>query len=463
MKVRIGFVPSHRVPFDEEWAKDMRRRCLEAFSKIEDMEVVVPDESITAGGLIRDDEDAEKAIKLFKEKDVDGIMIGTMTFGDEISAVSIPEAFPKIPVLLFGTKEGPFTPDGRRRSDSFCGTLSISSGLHRRKIPFVFAGIVFPEEEGFLAKVRSFLGTTLAVRNFIGARIGLVGPRPERFETCTTDEAILIGRFLQRVVPISLVEIIASARSRDDGDPKVLSIVEEIKKELDCSGVSEEIVLRIAKLELALEDFAREKGLKGMGIQCWTAIEGEYGVAPCLAMGRITERGVMCSCEVDILGALTMVVQYNAALRKTVPHFIDWTIMHQELNDVFLAWHCGNASPCLSKERGKIRYHSVLGDRMGRERSFGTAEFQLKEGVVTLNRLVEYDGHFKMLISKGEIIPDERDLRGAWSWVKVDDLDSLYRILVEEGFIHHASMIHGDHVEAVADFCKLLGIEAILG
>jgi L-fucose isomerase-like protein len=463
MKVRIGFVPCHRVPFDEGWARDLRRRCLEAFSRIEDMEVVVPDESITPGGLVRNDEDAEKTIKLFRDKDVDGIAIGTMTFGDEISAVSIPEAFPKVPVLLFGTKEGPFTSEGRRRSDSFCGTLSVSSGLHRRKIPFVFAGIFFPEEEGFLKKITSFLGTSLAVRNFIGARIGLVGPRPERFETCATDESILVGRFSQRVVPVSLLEILASARARGDEDPNVLSIVREIKDELDCSGVSDDVLLRIAKLELALEDFARRKKLSGMGIQCWTAIEHEYGVVPCLAMGRITEKGIMCSCEVDILGALTMVVQYNAALRKTVPHFIDWTIMHQELEDVFLAWHCGNASPCLSRGKGRITYQSVLGDTIGREKSFGTAEFQLKEGVVTLNRLVEYDGHFKMLISKGEIIPEDRDLRGSWSWVKVEDLDSLYRVLVEEGFIHHASMIHGDYAEAIADFCKIVGIEAVMG
>ena len=91
----------------------------------------------------------------------------------------------------------------------------------------------------------------------------------------------------------------------------------------------------------------------------------------------------------------------------------------------------------------------------------GTAEFQLKPGVVTICRLVEYDGEFKMLVTKGEIEKADQDLRGSWSWVKVPDLDLLYRVIVEEGFIHHASMIHGDYVKPIVDACRLLGIEVV--
>lgn len=73
-------------------------------------------------------------------------------------------------ILLFGTKEGPFTADGNRLSDSFCGTLSASSGLYRWKIPFQFAGIVFPEESDFKKKIENFGRTCLAVDGFFSAR-----------------------------------------------------------------------------------------------------------------------------------------------------------------------------------------------------------------------------------------------------------------------------------------------------
>jgi L-fucose isomerase-like protein len=176
--LKIGFVPAHREPFDEDWASKMRRRCLDKFPRSPLMEIIVPDEQLTVGGCVRNDGEAEKVIALFREKKIDGLIIGTMTFGDEVSALAVALAFRDKPVLLFGTKEGPFTSDGNRRSDSFCGTLSISSGLHRRQIPFLFAGIVFPEEKSFKNSVTDFLSVCAISRGFIGARIGLVGPRP---------------------------------------------------------------------------------------------------------------------------------------------------------------------------------------------------------------------------------------------------------------------------------------------
>jgi hypothetical protein len=111
LKIKIGFVPAHREPFDEEWAVQMRERCLKVFSEVKGLELVVP-ERITRNGLVRDDADAEKTIKLFKEKEIYGLIIGTMTFGDEVSALKVASAFSSKPILLFGTKEGPFKTNG---------------------------------------------------------------------------------------------------------------------------------------------------------------------------------------------------------------------------------------------------------------------------------------------------------------------------------------------------------------
>jgi len=463
-RLRIGFVPSHREPFDEEWAIQMRKRSLDALSKVKELEIVVPDGRLTRNGLVRDDADAEKTIKLFTEERINGVIIGTMTFGDEVSALSIASAFSHLPILLFGTKEGPFKPDGGRKSDSFCGTLSVSSGLYRREIPFIFMGIVFPEEGVFLDSVRSFVRVCSIVNGFIGARIGLVGPRPERFQTCIFSEDAMMKQFKQRVVPVSLLDIMNRIDMLGNDDPEVQSIIEHITKQVDLAQLKEETLAKIAKLELVLKKFAQEKNLSGMGVQCWTAIQEVYGVSPCSAMGRLTDQGIMASCEVDIYGALTMLIQYLASLNTSPPHFIDWTIQHQEKENTFLAWHCGNAPPSLVCEGCQVsmRAHSILGDVLGLQRSGGTAEFQLKPGDVTLCRLAEHDGQFKMLIAEGEIIQTDQNLRGSWSWVEVPNLDSLYRTLVEEGFVHHASLVHGNYVSTIKDACKFLGIEPIV-
>ena len=461
--LKIGFVPAHREPFDEDWALKMRHRCLDGFPRGPLMEIIVPDERLTKGGCVRDDGEAETVIALFREKKIDGLIIGTMTFGDEVSALAVASAFRDKPVLLFGTKEGPFTSDGNRRSDSFCGTLSISSGLHRRQIPFIFAGIVFPEEESFKNSVTDFFSVCAISRGFIGARIGLVGPRPERFETCIFSEDQLMRKFRQRVIPIDLADIMSRANEHKNS-PAVKKITKNIKTQADYSGIAVDTMQNIAGLEGALEQFAVEKGLSAMGIQCWTAMQSVYGVSPCYAMGRLTDKGIMTSCEVDIYGALTMVIQYLATLGETVPHFIDWTIKHQEKENTFLAWHCGNAPPSLVCRGGSIslKYHSILGPSLGIDRSMGTGEFQLASGTVTLSRLQEHDGKFKMLVTGGKILPSQQKLRGSWSWVEVPDLDKLYSILVKEGFTHHASLIHGDCSKAIINACELLGIETVV-
>jgi len=464
-KTKIGFVPAHREPFDEDWAIEMKKRVLKSLEPLSEkgITLVHPDEYITKNGLVRDDEDAEKAIEFFKDKDLEGIMIGAMTFGDEISAATIAQAMPELPVLLFSTKEGPFTPEGSRKSDAFCGTLSIASGLYRRKIPFVFLGNLFPEEEKFIKGVEDFARTCKAVKRFLGARIGLVGPRPERFETCAINEFPMIEQFGQKVVQKSLVEIFNRANNIQDQE-KISQIVEEIKKVANCQRVKPETLEKSARLEIALEEFAREKRLDALAVQCWTAMQEIYGISSCLAMGRLTQKGIMTACEVDIHGALTMLVQYMASLEETVPHFIDWTIQHQSKPNVFLAWHCGNAPLSLKAPDSEIciNYHSILSKAVGEENSGGTAEFQLKPGIVTISRIVEYDGIFKMFITTGKIIPSTDTLRGSWSWVEVEDLELVYRTLVQEGFTHHASLIHGDLKKALADFCQLTGMEAVV-
>jgi len=104
-RIKLGFVPAQRDPFDENWALQMKERVLKALESVckeKGIEIIHPDENLTKKGLVRDDEDAEKVIKVFKEKDIDGIIIGTMTFGDELSAISVVQSVRRVPVLLFG-------------------------------------------------------------------------------------------------------------------------------------------------------------------------------------------------------------------------------------------------------------------------------------------------------------------------------------------------------------------------
>ena len=463
--VRLGFVPSMRFPFSRQWCGEMRARTLKALGDVRGLEVVVPDESVTPYGLVQNDDQAAATLAFFREKGVDGVLIGAMDFADEISAATVAAGIGK-PVFMFGTKEGAIRPDGERVSDSFCGTLSISTALHRRKIPFVFGGIVFPEEARFASEIKEFVSAVAAVKAFVGARVGQVGVRPERFETVAYDEVGLLHRFGQKIVPIELSEIVRSALAMAGDDPAIGARMEEMRAEATVVNVNTTFLEKAARFELALERFADTKGLSALAVQCWPALGPLLGIAACSTLGRLTCRGLMTACEVDVLGALDMVVQHNLALKETVPHFIDWTIQHRSRDDVFLAWHCGNGPTCLRSPGGEVtlrnRRRSLEAPIPENDSGAGVWEFGIRPGPVTLSRLVEYDGEYKMLVARGEIVEDEARERGTSAWVKVPNLERLYGTLVEEGFIHHASMVHGDHSAALGQFCKLLGIKPVV-
>jgi L-fucose isomerase-like protein len=300
-----------------------------------------------------------------------------------------------------------------------------------------------------------------------GARLGQVGVRPPTFESVGYDEAALIRKFGQNVIYSNLVDIARRTSTYADDDANVQATITEIKEAFANVAVSSTYLHKAAKLELALIEFAKANSLSALAMQCWPSIQRILGISVCNVYGRLTEKGLPTACEADVMGALAMLVNYQAALGQTVPHLIDWTIQHRENPNWLLAWHCGNAPTCLASDPRKTALRSRR-DMKGElpiedeDPMAGLAQFQIKPGTVTFCRLAECDDRWKMLIATGEIIPSDEELSGTWSWVEVKDHERLYRTLVEEGFIHHASMVHGDQTRALLQVCRFLDIRPVL-
>jgi L-fucose isomerase-like protein len=478
VQVKIGFVPSYRFRYTP-WAQKMRDDSLATFARVEGMEVVVPgvlpegaaldeEKGQTPHGMVHSLDEAEVVAELFRRQKVDGLILCPLDFGDERSASKIAEKL-QVPVLLYATKEPPGVkgPSMGRQSDSYCGNLSMASGLYRRKIPFHYAGLFFPDEPEFQAEVQEFVRAVAVVSGLRGSRFGQVGVRPPTFETVGYDEAAMIQKFGQNVIYANISDITGQANSYPDDDPRVREIIADMRASMAEITVADDYVLNAAKLERALEEFWMHNRLSAMAMQCWPSVGREIGISVCAVYGRLTNRHMLTACETDILGALSMLVNYQASMGSIVPHFIDWTIQHRENPNWLLAWHCGNAPVSLAADAAKTALRSrrnMSGELPVEEgdRTAGLNQFQIKPGVVTFCRLAEYDNEWKMLIATGVIIPSEEELAGTWSWVEVSDHARLYRTLVEEGFVHHASMIHGDQTRALLQACKFLDIQPVV-
>ena len=466
-RAKLGFVPCHRHPFDEKWALEIRRRTVVALRKIKGVQLVVPSDGVIANGLVRSHEDVEPVKRLFRDKQVDGVVIGCMTYGDENPAVEIAAsvkhdaALMYKPLLVFPTKEPPFGEGGERSSDAFCGCLSITSQLVTKEIPFEALPPVFPEEKAFTKAVEGFARACVAVNGFVGTRIGRVGTHPDNFFTCAVNEREMYRRYGQRVVSLDPALLYHDAQALSDRNRRVVRILEQIRQTADVSPVSEEVLLRIAKYEAVLAKWVDANRIDVLGVQCWPVVEPVYGCAPCTAMARLTSRGKMAACEVDLNGALTMALQYAVGLGEVAPHFIDWTTNHPTDKNKFLAWHCGNAPHELAAagSRVSIDKHVIMAQALGPEVATGCSWLQLRPGPVTLSRLVEVDGEYRFVVARGQLMAEPLRTHGSGGWVKVTDLPALYGALQQGGFVHHCSMIHDVHVEALCMAAKFLGFK----
>lgn len=472
-KLRVGFVSTFRKSYSE-WCRQMRQSGLNVLKNIETIETFFP-HSIDEGnalpgipeGAVNTLDHAEILADFFIARKVQTLVVCPLDFGDERTVSKIAERL-RVPLMLYATKEPPGIDDSslKRVSDSYCGTLSIAAGLKRRKIPFYFGGIFFHEEPEFYTALDTFLRAASVVAAFKGARIGQIGQRPSAFETVAYDEIAMTVKFGMNIIHQDTATMLKAAAELPVDNLSLLNNLKAFKSEIDEISISDEQVLQMARMETAIKVFAESNHLSALGINCWPAMRQQAGLSPCALFGRLTEQGLLTACETDVMGSLAMLAQYAASFGSTPPHFIDWTIQHRKNSNQFLAWHCGNAPTCLAKPGSPIALRSRM-DMSGStpadplDEQAGLMQFQLAPGAVTMSRLVEYDGEWKMLITSGKIVPSEEILAGTWSWVEVADHAELYRTLVEEGFMHHASMIHGDRRDALRLACQLMDIKVV--
>ena len=469
---KIGFIPSNWDAWDGnaatgKWAGKMRDRCVAVMKDVPGLDLVVPSREMTGDGCVSTLDQARAAFELFRREDIQGLIIGNMTFGMEVAVGAILSGLPKtMPVLHFCTRSGPIGEDGSRSTDTWCGQFMTVSAIKRRGFTYIHIPTCNPEEPQFRQKLEVFTRAICAINRFRGARLGQIGTRPMLFESQGWDEQDLQRKFGQTVVPMDLDTAFSRLDAVSPKDPEVQETLKQI-----CAGASEigdvhtgESLINQARYEVALRRIAKELDVQALAVSCWTRLQERYGISACSTFGRLNDQGIITACEVDLLGASTMLAVHSATLGRVVPDFIDWTDLHPSEQNVWLAWHCGNAAPSLAAAGCAKRL--LRNERMIQwcPQCHGALEFRLKSGPVTCSRLVEYDGKYTFFYGTGEVVDIKPFVRGAYGWVKVNDLNDWEMKMTEHGVIHHGTIIHDPVVaEALEMFCKFLGIEAVRG
>lgn len=444
-KVKIGFIPANRGFFSNTLAAEMRAKTIEAL-QAQGFEVVVPTEQMTNVGCVEGYKEAKIAAQMFREANVDGILVGAVNFGDESGvALTVKMAELNVPIMIFGCQETGQLSLSMERRDSFCGLLSIGDVLRQigAKYSVARVPICYPTDASFAEDLRWFGGICRIVKAVRHARYGQIGTRPDNFWTCRFNERALQEKLGVTTVVMDLSEAVAKVNAMSDSDAKVKDMLHGLAGYTDVSGIPDPSLLRIAKFEVVMRDFVADAELDGLAIQCWTSLQDNLGICACTSMSRLGNEGFPSACEADINGLLSMHSLLMAS--ETPAGLADWNNLSVDDPEVCNLWHCGVFPKALFCEQPtKMGIQEIIAATVGRDNACGVMEGTIANGAVTMGRVtIGADDQFKVFIAEGQVEATPNVTFGAGGWVRIPGLQRAYRDILVRHFPHHVGFTRG--------------------
>ncbi len=439
----LGFVPLARTTFDLPLANQVTHQA----------RVMLMDAGFTLVGpndLITDLAMTQEAAHLLLSDELpDLLIVFQATFADSTMVMALAEAL-DVPLLLWAIPE---TPDGGRlRLNSLCG---INLGGHA----LTRAGYIYetcyaaPTDERIVSRIGTLASAGRVRRLLQFTRIGRIGEHPPGFDTCVVNTAGLEENFGVSILQYDLPEIFEMARGID---PTAINVVkDDLRPKLDEFDTLDQTALNgTLSTYVALHNLAEREVIAGYAVRCWGDFFTELGCAACGASSLLNDELTPASCEADVNGTLTqLMLQWLSG----EPAFDTDLVNFDLAADTAVLWHCGKAPLAMCdpavKPRATIHSNRQLPLLM---------EFPLKPGRVTLARLSEATGTFRLVVGSGEMLSAPISFTGTSGVVRFDSgAQHALDVLLGEGLEHHLALTYGDHVDALLALAKMLDLPVL--
>ena len=308
-----------------------------------------------------------------------------------------------------------------------------------------------------------------AFRRLRGQVFGLQGQRSMGMGTATIDPSGWYRQFGVDVDDWDMLETVERARGLADDDPRVRRYADWVRTEFGGVRVSQDSLHAGIKLYLASKEIIEERCYDFVAVKCLPYMPSVYTTF-CFAIAMLNDdrdaegpkERVVCACESDANGALTM--QVLKLIGGGPVNFADLfeldptTRMAHVLN-------CGSQATQLApSDRDVIwvpnemlqfdwRLHGMCPQYVG------------KPGRVTIARMSRVADRYVMLITGGEAIaaprPDPASF-GAFAPRTHIRLDCDVNELMRHVRSNHISSIYGDYRADLVEFCRLALVEPIV-
>ena len=418
------------------------------------------DESLTRYGAVETiTEGALYAEFLEKHKgEYDGIILSLPNFGDENgAAVAFQDV--NVPILVQAFPDEPGAMDFAHRRDAMCGKMAMCNVLRQLKIKYTLTKefCVNPLSEAFAEDLRLFAGTCRVAAGMKQFNVGAIGARTTAFKTVRYDEIA----FQNRRVNIETIDMgrVFEEMAQVGGEEL------EEKKTL-YAGLSDfgtyppEKLENIARLGVVIDQLIREYNLQAIAIRCWDELQKKFGIAPCLILGELNERGIAAACELDVTNAVMMRAMCLAS---------DHPVMLLDVNNNYgsdsskvIFFHCGPAPVSMMNGQGHIEEHLMFRKSYGEGSGVGINKGWLMTGDVTVGSFKTENGQLCAFVTEGSFTEDvlEDAFFGCGAVFEKPDAGEMLNYMARNGYRHHVAIAKGNYAEAVREaFDNYLGYQ----
>jgi L-fucose isomerase-like protein len=373
----------------------------------------------------------------------DGVIVCLPNFGDETGAVAaLQEAGVPILIQAYPDEYERMSPALRR--DAFCGKISIMDVFRQYGVKFTALKphTVQPGSPRFKANIDEFDRICRVVGGVRGMVVGAIGARTTPFKTVRIDE-VALQRHGITVETFDLADIFWRMKAVKPEDSGYVEKAEALRAVATWQDVPERAFDNLVRLGVTLDRLAGEARLGAMAIRCWTELQAQMGISPCVAMGILNESGLAAACEVDLGNAVAMRAFHLASYEPV--GLLDWNNNYGDEDDKCILFHCGPMPVSLMEGRGRIEDHAILANSVGAGNGYGCNVGRIKPMEYTFGSLMTDEGRVKMFLGQGRFTSDPipGNFFGVAGVAEIRNLQDVLLHVGKNGHRHHVSITPG--------------------
>lgn len=447
--------------FPESLIADARTEVSETLKKLGYNSLML-DSNLTRYGAVESPEEGKIYAKFLVENrgKYDGVILCLPNFGDETGAVSALQDA-GVPIYILAYPDELDKMDFSLRRDAFCGKFSIMDVFYQYQIPYtVFTPhTVHPFSKEFEQHISDFEKVCKIVKGMKRMTVGAIGARTTAFKTVRYDELALQKYGITTEV-LDLSEVFMRVRKLDITSPAAVAKANKLKNYTNFNKVPEKSFENLVRFGVVIDEIIIEYGLDALALRCWLEMEQEFGVAPCVLLSEINDRGFPAACELDICNAITMHALNLASDRPTT--CLDWNNNYGNDPEKCILFHCGPVPQSLMTAKGEVIDHPMFAKSLGTGNGFGCNVGRIAPNPITFASSKTQDGKLFVYFGEGEFTNDviQEGFFGCGGVAKIDNLQDKLLKIGYNGYRHHVSITPGHSATALREaFTRYLGYE----